>query len=373
MLQGSESSSWPARRRRWRARCWPIWAPTWSWSSLPAATSPARTGRSSRDATAIPSASLWWWYYNTSKRSVVLDLDIRDRPAGDLRRSGRRGRHRARGLKPRAAGGARARPHPVASRDAGPHLGVGHPVRPPLLRRGRTDDRPDDPGRRWSGLELRIRRPFPPAGARGRQPGLPHRQRSLRSLGTLTARPRNGTPPGPGQHVDVSMHAAANVTTESGSFDWLVAQPDGPAPDRPTRHDGADHGHPGAGGRRAVRDHWFPAARRPGLPGDARLAATSSGSRTISRRRSSSRLGVDRGGVDPRDLCRPTPRPRPSSGPGARRSASSPRGSAPTTSSSARSERDFQCGIVYAPEEAFTDPHFVGPWVPDTRVASRSR
>ena len=25
-----------------------------------------------------------------------------------------------------------------------------------------------------------------------------------------------------GQHVDVSMHAAVNVTTESGSYVWLV-------------------------------------------------------------------------------------------------------------------------------------------------------
>jgi benzylsuccinate CoA-transferase BbsE subunit len=29
---------------------------------------------------------------------------------------------------------------------------------------------------------------------------------------------------GRGQHVDVSMHAAANVSTESGSYEWLVAQ-----------------------------------------------------------------------------------------------------------------------------------------------------
>ncbi len=29
---------------------------------------------------------------------------------------------------------------------------------------------------------------------------------------------------GRGQFIDVSMHAAANVTTESGSFDWLVAK-----------------------------------------------------------------------------------------------------------------------------------------------------
>ncbi len=29
---------------------------------------------------------------------------------------------------------------------------------------------------------------------------------------------------GRGQHVDVSMHAAANVTTEAGSYEWLVAQ-----------------------------------------------------------------------------------------------------------------------------------------------------
>ena len=40
---------------------------------------------------------------------------------------------------------------------------------------------------------------------------------------------------GRGQHVDVSMHAAANVTTESGSFDWLVAQEHGDPPDRTAR------------------------------------------------------------------------------------------------------------------------------------------
>ena len=29
---------------------------------------------------------------------------------------------------------------------------------------------------------------------------------------------------GRGQHVDVSMHAACNVTTEAGTYEWLVAQ-----------------------------------------------------------------------------------------------------------------------------------------------------
>src|SRR5262249_62348732 len=31
------------------------------------------------DGAADPNRSLWWWYYNTSKRSVVLDLET---PAG---------------------------------------------------------------------------------------------------------------------------------------------------------------------------------------------------------------------------------------------------------------------------------------------------
>ncbi len=49
---------------------------------------------------------------------------------------------------------------------------------------------------------------------------------------------------GRGQHVDVSLHAAANVTTEAGSYNWLIAQQTvqrqtgrhaGPQPSRPSQ------------------------------------------------------------------------------------------------------------------------------------------
>ena len=42
----------------------------------------------------------------------------------------------------------------------------------------------------------------------------------MSTLVALLARDENGG----GQHIDVSMHAAANVTTEAGSYEWLVAQ-----------------------------------------------------------------------------------------------------------------------------------------------------
>jgi crotonobetainyl-CoA:carnitine CoA-transferase CaiB-like acyl-CoA transferase len=45
---------------------------------------------------------------------------------------------------------------------------------------------------------------------------------------------------GRGQFVDVSLHAAANVTTEMASYAWLVKGDDRAAPDRATRGSAAD-------------------------------------------------------------------------------------------------------------------------------------
>ena len=84
------------------ASCWPTSAPT-SWSSSRrAAARSARYGPFLDDVPG-PERSLWWWHYNTSKRSVVLDLERRGRAACSCARRRRRRRPRGRGAGPLAA------------------------------------------------------------------------------------------------------------------------------------------------------------------------------------------------------------------------------------------------------------------------------
>ena len=179
------------------------------------------------------------------------------------------------------------------------------------VRSPTSHDRPDDT-RRWRpGVELRLRRPFAPAGPGRRQPGVSHRQR-LRGDGDPDRGPGTVTRPVSGQHVDVSMHAAANVTTESGSFVWLVAQR---TVQRQTgRHadDGARPWRPRCLRPTAATSHRLPTPRCQRLPGHARLAGRTRAERRVPRR------GPPADGRRPgwrrsRRVCRPTPEARPSS------------------------------------------------------------
>ena len=124
-----------------------------------------------------PERSLWWWHYNTSKRGVVLDL-------GD---PGRR-RRSAAVWSPTPTSCSRAKRPARWPRSASTttscvpanravDLGVGHAVR------ARGHARAHEPATDLTLLagggpvvELRLRRPHAPAGARRRQPGVPHRQ-----------------------------------------------------------------------------------------------------------------------------------------------------------------------------------------------------
>ena len=125
---GCAWSSWPASTPRSPASCSPTWAPTWSWSSRPAATSAAPTGPFVDDEP-DPERSLWWWHYNTSKRGVVLDLDDRGRP-GRLPALVAGGRHRARGRAPGRWPRCGLDHDRSAGRASRADLGVGHAVRP---------------------------------------------------------------------------------------------------------------------------------------------------------------------------------------------------------------------------------------------------
>ena len=168
-----------------------------------------------------PERSLYWWHYNTSKRGVVLNLDSPDdrerfvalTRAADVVLEGEQ-------------------PGRLAS------LGIDHDrIRgdhPELIwvsvtAFGRDTSRAHEPftdltllaggGPVWScGYDDHSIPPVRGGGNQAFQIGS-----TFAVMGALTAllhRDVSGT----GQFLDVSMHAAANVTTESGTFDWLVAQ-----------------------------------------------------------------------------------------------------------------------------------------------------
>jgi crotonobetainyl-CoA:carnitine CoA-transferase CaiB-like acyl-CoA transferase len=168
-----------------------------------------------------PERSLWWWHYNTSKRGVVLDLDT---PAG-----AEQFRTLAAAADIVLEGEA---PEALAVRHLDhSDLREGHEelIWVSVTPFGRTGTRVHEPatdltllaggGPVWScGYDDHS---LPPVRGGGNQAF--HIGSMFAVMSALTAvLARDIT--GRGQHVDVSMHAAANVTTESGSYEWLVAQ-----------------------------------------------------------------------------------------------------------------------------------------------------
>ena len=165
--------------------------------------------------------SLWWWHYNTSKRGVVLDLATAE-GAGQFRTLAAGADIVLEGEPP----------------DALAALGVDHPelrsehdqlIWVSVTPFGRTGSRAHEPatdltllaggGPVWScGYDDHS---LPPVRGGGNQAF--HIGSTFAVMAALTALlARDVT--GRGQHVDVSMHAAANVTTEAGSYEWLVAR-----------------------------------------------------------------------------------------------------------------------------------------------------
>jgi crotonobetainyl-CoA:carnitine CoA-transferase CaiB-like acyl-CoA transferase len=168
-----------------------------------------------------PDRSLWWWYYNTSKRSVVLDLDAPDGADGF--------RHLVSGADIVLEG---ERPDRLSA------LGIDHTdlrgERPDLVwtsvtSHGRASPRSAQP---WTDLTMAAAsgqawlngyddHTLPPMRGRGNQTlQIAGTHGALATLTALIYRDATGA----GQHVDVSVFAACNVTTESGTFVWLVAR-----------------------------------------------------------------------------------------------------------------------------------------------------
>jgi crotonobetainyl-CoA:carnitine CoA-transferase CaiB-like acyl-CoA transferase len=165
--------------------------------------------------------SLWWWHYNTSKRGIVLDLDT-DAGAEEFRRLAAIADIVLEGEPPDALA-TRGLDHADlrATHEALIWVSVT-----PFGRQGTRAHEPATDltllaggGPVWScGYDDHT---LPPVRGGGNQAF--HIASTFAVMAALTAvLARDVT--GRGQHVDVSMHAAANVTTESGSYEWLVAR-----------------------------------------------------------------------------------------------------------------------------------------------------
>jgi crotonobetainyl-CoA:carnitine CoA-transferase CaiB-like acyl-CoA transferase len=163
--------------------------------------------------------SLFWWHYNTSKLGVVLDLEdpaarrrfVRLIGTADIVLEGEPpGRLAALGIDHDTVLAAHPRVVWVSVTPFGRDNPRAHEQATDLtvLAGG---------GPAWScGYDDHLLPPVRGGGNQGYQTGS-----MFAALGALTAvLARDVT--GRGQHVDVSMHAAANVTTEGGSYWWLV-------------------------------------------------------------------------------------------------------------------------------------------------------
>lgn len=165
--------------------------------------------------------SLHWWHHQTSKRGIVLDLETES------------GRRTLRQLVATADVFLEAEmPGVLAAKGLDhPELCAAHPrlVYCSITPFGRSGPRKDE-----LATDLTILAAGGPVWMNGYDD---HRIAPMRGLGgqgyaigchyavlsVLTAILWR-TVSGEGQHVDVSLHAAANVTTEAGSYVWLVAQ-----------------------------------------------------------------------------------------------------------------------------------------------------
>lgn len=168
-----------------------------------------------------PEGSLWFWHYNTSKRGVTIDLET----------------VHGRGLLRRLI--VETADIFLESLPPGTLAGIGldfpdlHAANPALIMVsiapfGRSGPRANEQatdltllaggGPAWScGYDDHTLPPVRGGGNQGYQTGCHFAVMS--TLVALLHRQRTGR----GQLVDVNMHAAANVTTESASYSWLVA------------------------------------------------------------------------------------------------------------------------------------------------------
>ena len=164
--------------------------------------------------------SLTFWHYNTSKQGVTLDLEQE------------RGRALFRRLVTSADMLVESEPPEWLAERALDYADL-RPLNPGLIMVSITPFGRDGPraeeqatdltllaggGPAWScGYDDHDLPPVRGGGNQGYQTGCHFAV--IAALVALVHRDRSGE----GQHIDVNMHAAANVTTEAGSYSWLVA------------------------------------------------------------------------------------------------------------------------------------------------------
>jgi crotonobetainyl-CoA:carnitine CoA-transferase CaiB-like acyl-CoA transferase len=163
--------------------------------------------------------SLFWWHHNTSKRGVTLDLD---HPSGRglLRRLVATADVLLEGETPAVMAARRLDPEGLT----GEHERLVHVSITPFGRSGsRRDEAATDltllaaGGPVWScGYDDHTLPPVRGGGDQAYNTGAHYAVLSV--LTALLERDVSGT----GQHVDLSLYAAANVTTEMATYHWLV-------------------------------------------------------------------------------------------------------------------------------------------------------
>ena len=168
-----------------------------------------------------PDRSLYWWHHHTSKRGIVLDLETEA------------GRSALRKLAAKADILLESEaPSAMAAH------GLDHPellaANPRLVYCSLTPFGRSGPRREELATDLTILAAGGPVWMNGYDDhsippvrGLGHQGYAMGChyavMSILTAILWRGAS-GEGQHIDVSFHAAANVTTEAGSYVWLVAR-----------------------------------------------------------------------------------------------------------------------------------------------------
>ncbi len=169
-----------------------------------------------------PERSLWWWHYHTSKLGVALDLHHRDDDVELFRR---------------LVGSADAvlegePPGTLAERRIDYNDLVR--LRPDLIMTSVTPFGRRGPRAREQATDLTLLAAGGPVWSCGYDDHAlpPIRGGGNQSLhiggvhavtATLVAVLHRGVA-GVGQHIDVSLYAAANVTTEAATYEWLVAR-----------------------------------------------------------------------------------------------------------------------------------------------------
>ena len=302
--------------------------------------------------------SLFWWHYNTSKRSVELDLeDQADRErfraivaSADVVLEGEDpGRLAALDV------------DHDALRAANPRL-----VWVSLTPFGRSTTRAHEPatdltllsggGPVWScGYDDHTIPPVRGGGNQGYHTGALYAV--LGALTALVARDARGI----GQHVDVSMHAAANVTTETATYAWLLSR--STVQRQTTRHATEHRTLPlataGADGR------WVHTGFPPRTAAELGAVIAWLDELGMADEAPSAllALGVERGGIRLEEL---------GADPVATEIFAAGREAVMTIASKldaydffvGSQERGIACGIIYAPDEVFSDPHFVARGFP---------